>query len=61
MERTERPAGAEDAEAMFRLSRELINRYEDLTAIEYPRVLDWVRQTIAEVGKTRLRMEYRVK
>ena len=48
MEWTERPAGAEDEPAIFRMSREIIDKYEDLRAIDYPRVLDWVQQNIKD-------------
>ena len=41
------PACAQDADAIFCLSRDLIDRYEDVSLIDYERVLDWVRRKIA--------------
>lgn len=40
------PAQPEDVEVLFRLNKELIDKYEDLSAIDYPKVLDWVRRNL---------------
>ena len=42
------PADASDIEPIFTLSRDLILRYEDLTAIDCDRVLAWVHRKIEE-------------
>lgn len=39
-------ARAEDADIIFALCRELIDTYEDLTAIDYDMVLSWVERKI---------------
>lgn len=36
----------EDSAEIFRLNKELIDIYEDLSSIDYPRVLDWVHRNI---------------
>ena len=36
----------EDITPIFRLNQELIDAYEDLASIDYPRVLDWVHHNI---------------
>lgn len=43
---TYEPAGAADAEAIFLLNKEQIDRYEDRQAIDYEKALTWVRQKI---------------
>ena len=40
------PALKEDLPQIFRLNKELIDRYEDTDAINYEYVLNWVRQNI---------------
>ena len=40
------PALQEDVPRLFQLNRELINRYEDLSSIDYDRVLHWVQENI---------------
>ena len=40
------PASPADAEAIYDQCRALIDAYEDISAIDYPRVLAWVRQKI---------------
>ena len=40
------PALPEDAEVLFSLNRDLIARYEDISAIDHERVLLWVRRNI---------------
>lgn len=42
------PALPEDAEILFRLNQELIDAYEDISSIDYPKVLAWVRRNIEE-------------
>lgn len=42
------PATQQDTEIIFGLSRDLIHRYEDLSAIAYDRVMDWVHRKIQE-------------
>ena len=41
------PALAEDVEPLFLLNKALIDQYEDVSAIDYDRVLCWVRNNIA--------------
>ena len=43
---TYEPAREEDILPIWTLNKALIDRYEDLTAIDYDRVLDWVRENI---------------
>ncbi|MCI8496782.1 MAG: GNAT family N-acetyltransferase [Clostridiales bacterium] len=50
-----RPASQADIEAIFALSREQIDRYEDLLSVDYDAVLFWLRRKI----KTHI-TEYRV-
>lgn len=40
------PALPEDADTLFRLNKELIDRYEDIQNIPYEGVLAWVRRKI---------------
>ncbi len=40
------PADRGDCAAIFEMSKELIERYEDLSAIDYENVLGWVRRKI---------------
>lgn len=40
------PASAEDVETLYRLNKELIDRYEDVGNIEYDKVLGWVRRKL---------------
>lgn len=42
-----RAAEKADAEQIFQMSRENIDQYEDLNAIDYEKVLAWVRRKIA--------------
>ena len=42
------PADQTDAGAIFALCRGLIDQYEDISSIDYTRVLDWVRRKIGE-------------
>ena len=42
------PATESDIEAIFQLSTDLIHRYEDLSSIDYDRVISWVRRKIQE-------------
>ncbi|MGM9662228.1 MAG: GNAT family N-acetyltransferase [Oscillospiraceae bacterium] len=46
MKLTYEPAREADADAVFAFSKELIDRYEDLQAIDYEKVLDWVRRKV---------------
>lgn len=46
MELTFSPADAGDIEPIFSLSKDLIDRYEDLASIDYGKVLAWVRRKI---------------
>ena len=39
---------AQDADVIFRLSRELIDRYENVREIQYDKVLAWVRRKIEQ-------------
>ena len=48
MEITFEPAREEDILPILELNRGLIDRYEDCTAIDYDRVLAWVRENIRE-------------
>ena len=41
-----KPALPEDAETLFRLNKELIDRYENVRDIPYEDVLNWVRRKI---------------
>lgn len=41
-------AGREDADRIFQLSRDLIDRYENVDDIPYEQVLQWVRRKIEE-------------
>ncbi|WP_195984693.1 GNAT family N-acetyltransferase [Clostridium sp. D33t1_170424_F3] len=43
---TYEPANAADAEAIFLLNKDQIDRYEDLQSIDYEKALTWVRQKI---------------
>ncbi len=46
-----RASGA-DVEAIFALSKALIDRYEDVASIDYDKVLQWVRRKIdAQIGE----------
>ena len=40
------PAACEDVEIIFSQCKALIDRYEDVDAIDYPRVLQWLRTKI---------------
>lgn len=40
------PATAADIDTIFALSKDLIDRYEDLNSIDYDEVLAWVRRKI---------------
>ena len=40
------PALPEDLDSLFRLNKHLIDTYEDLTTIDYDKVLHWVRRNI---------------
>ena len=42
------PAGEEDVSRIFQLNKELIHRYEDLSAIPYDKVLSWVEENIRQ-------------
>lgn len=42
------PALEADIPAIFQLNRELMHLYEDLTAIDYDRVLEWVENNIRQ-------------
>lgn len=46
MELSFKAATHQDAEQIFRLNKELIDRYEDLQSIPYEEVLNWVRRKI---------------
>lgn len=47
----ERASGA-DVEAIFALSKALIDQYEDVASIDYDKVLQWVRRkTDAQIGE----------
>lgn len=49
-------AGVCDAENVFRLCKENIDRYEDVSSIEYDKVIDWVDRKIKKYidGYTRI-------
>ena len=52
MELTYCSAAAQDIEPIFDLCRQLIDAYEDLESIDYPRVLKWVHRKIeTSIGK----------
>lgn len=40
------PACQEDLEPLFQLNKQLIEQYEDLSSIDYPKVLAWVRRNL---------------
>ena len=40
------PACQENLEPLFQLNKQLIEQYEDLSSIDYPRVLAWVRRNL---------------
>lgn len=40
------PARPEDREALFALNQALIDRYEDVTAIDYAAVLAWIERKL---------------
>lgn len=42
------PAVPEDAETLYELNRQLIDTYEDLDSIDYPKVLAWVRRNLEQ-------------
>lgn len=44
---TYQTAGEEDAKPLFRLNKQLIDEYEDLDSIDYPKVLQWVSSNIS--------------
>lgn len=46
MRLTFEPAVPQDADTIFQLSKDLIQRYEDLSAISYDRVTDWIHSKI---------------
>ena len=48
MNLTEIPADLSDVQRIFSLSKALIDQYEDLSSIDYDRVLAWVRRKIDE-------------
>lgn len=48
MNLTFEPAAPQDADIIFQLGKDLIHRYEDLSAISYDRVMDWVRSKITD-------------
>ena len=48
MELSFQTARQEDMEVLFRFNRDLIDQYEDIQAIPYEGVLNWVRQKIEE-------------
>ena len=41
-------AGTEDIEAIFTQAKQLIDAYEDITSIDYEKVLAWVNRKITE-------------
>lgn len=43
-----RPAGEEDIPVLFHMAKELIDAYEDLSSIDYDRVLAWVKRKITQ-------------
>ena len=56
MELTFQTARQEDADLLFQFNRCLIDRYEDIQAIPYEGVLNWVRQKINENIETYTRI-----
>ena len=46
MDLTYSPAAPDDAGAIFKLCKALIDQYEDISTIDYDKVLTWVRQKI---------------
>ena len=40
------PASHQDIDLLFHLNKDLIDTYEDLTIIDYPKVLHWVRRNL---------------
>ena len=46
MNLTYAPAQPSDVALLFALNKELIDTYEDLESIDYPRVLSWVRKNL---------------
>ena len=40
------PAQESDLDLLFRLNKNLIDTFEDLTTIDYPKVLQWVRRNL---------------
>ena len=46
MELRYEPARPEDIEALYAFNKELIDRYEDIEAIDYEKVLHWVRRKL---------------
>ena len=51
-----KPALPEDAETLFRLNKELIDRYENVQEIPYEEVLGWVRRKIEKAIHTYTRI-----
>lgn len=48
MELTCKPAEQRDVQIIFDLSRDLIDRYEDVASIDYDRVLNWMHRKIRD-------------
>ena len=48
MELTCKPAEQSDVQIIFDLSRDLIDRYEDVASIDYDRVLNWMHRKIRD-------------
>ena len=48
MKLTYSPAQPSDAELLFTLNKALIDTYEDLCTIDYPKVLGWVRRNLEQ-------------
>lgn len=48
MSLTYAPALPEDVETLFQLNKQLIDTYEDLSTIDYPKVLQWVRRNLQQ-------------
>lgn len=46
MELTFSPAEVQDIDTVYTLSKTLIDQYEDIASIDYPKVLNWVRRKI---------------
>jgi ribosomal protein S18 acetylase RimI-like enzyme len=42
------PAKEEDLDLLFSMNKDLIDRYEDIGAIDYPAVLNWVRKNLRD-------------